>query len=82
MRDFERYVIRNIENVDLDDETFANKPGDNAEWWNEVVAAAGFDPGDEGLTICELSRDWDGHRRGSLVVIGPVAEGRPFAVEK
>ena len=86
MRDFERYVIRDVgefnRDVDLDDEVFANEPGDHEELWNEIATAAGFGPNDEELTICELGRDWNGHRRGSLVVIGPVAEGHSFAVEK
>ena len=85
MRDFERYVIRDVGefncDVDLSDETFTNESGNHVGYWNEVVKTAGFDP-DEELTICELGQDWNGHRRGSLVVIGLVAEGRSFAIEK
>lgn len=46
-----------------------------------AVARAGFDPNDDEVSTGELTRDWNGHRRGALVVSGLLVEGHPFAVE-
>lgn len=48
--------------------------------WDTTVAAAGFNPGDEEVSICTLSATWNGHPAGSLVVTGLAVEGHRFAV--
>jgi hypothetical protein len=64
--------------------TYSNSPNllplEEAEWSEEVVVAAGFDPDDEEISVCRLTADWKGHPAGSLVVTGLTVSGHPFAV--
>ena len=49
--------------------------------WDELVPGAGMDPEDPELVICQLAKDWNGHRKGAVVITGLTTEGHPFAVE-
>ena len=49
--------------------------------WDELVAGAGMDPEDPELVVCQLAKDWNGHRKGAVVITGLTTEGHPFAVE-
>jgi len=51
------------------------------ENYNELITAAGFNPQDEEVTLCELIEEWNGHDTGSLVVTGLQVEGHRFAVK-
>ena len=46
----------------------------------QTIIDAGFDP-DAGVVIGELTRTWDGHARGSLVVSTGTGSGHSFAVQ-
>ena len=75
--DFEGYTINNPDAV-------RELIGDEASVvdWRKTIEAAGFDPDDEELAISLLARDWNGHKRGSLVVHGLLVEGHPFAIRR
>ena len=49
-------------------------------WDNDIVTAAGFDPEDEEVTVCDLAEEWNGHPAGSLVVTELTVRGHSFAV--
>lgn len=51
------------------------------DWDTAAVKAAGFDPEDEEVSVCELTDEWNDHPRGSRVVLGMTATGHPFAIE-
>ena len=49
-------------------------------WDGDIVKAAGFDPEDEEVTVCDLAEEWNGHPAGSLVVTELTVCGHSFAV--
>lgn len=52
-----------------------------APWDDDLVRAAGFDPGDDEVTISQLAEPWERHPAGALVVVGLTLPGYPFAVQ-
>ena len=48
--------------------------------WQKVVAAAGMDPDDDEIGVGILTRDWNGHPEGAVIVSGLTIAGYPFAV--
>lgn len=46
-----------------------------------AVRAAGFDPKDDEITLCQLAADWNGHPAGARVITECTCEGHSFAVE-
>ena len=49
--------------------------------WDVLVSAAGENPADEEMSFCRLTKQWNGHPRGSLVLTGPTVEGHPFYIK-
>ena len=56
------------------------KPSFNWTKDNEIKEA-GFDPETPDLIVCELVGDWNGHLRGSRIILTQIIAGCPFAIE-
>lgn len=54
---------------------------DNGGNFKGYCKAAGFDPEDEDNGIGRLTENWNGHKKGSVVVSGLTVQGHSFAVQ-
>lgn len=50
------------------------------EGYDEYCIEAGFNPDDEEVNVCTLSDDWNGHKKGSIIVTDIMVQGSEFAI--
>ncbi len=50
-------------------------------WDKDMIAAAGFDIQKDDVNFGILTRSWNGHPAGSIIITGPRKVGEKFAIE-
>jgi len=78
---WKRYTIQNVKSWR---KLLALSGGELVEGdWpaDKEIRAAGFDPEDHELGVCELAIDWKGHPAGARVLVATTQDGDSFAVE-
>lgn len=75
MEIYRKYTFHRPESLPVEPNLSANYPDD------EILLALGWEPEDEELGFYQLSRPWNGHKKGAAVIAGLFVEGHSFAVE-
>jgi len=68
--------------------TYGNNPNElplsepfYIEGYDEFITNAGFEPNNEEVILCELTKEWNGYTKGTKVITGIQLAGCPFVVE-
>ena len=57
-------------------------PIESTEVWDHIaVRAAGFCPSSPAIELHKLSVDWNGHKKGSLIISEQLEPGKELAIE-